>query len=65
MIGLIIMEVNEAEMRSALEYFNGDLFLKSEHKATVTKVRQRSSGRFVIEFRGKPEPKKPPCCRDH
>ena len=58
MIGKVIMDVSEAEMASAMEYyFNSDLFF-IKHKCIVKKVRQRENGRFVIEFEGKPEPQR-------
>lgn len=60
MIGTIIMEISELEMVAAMEfYLNKNLLnvtFESHHKATVTAVRQRSNGRFVIEFDGQPEP---------
>ena len=60
MIGSVIMEISETEMAAAVEfYLNRNLLnvtFESHHKATVTTVRQRSNGRFVIEFDGQPEP---------
>ena len=54
MIGHVIMDIGEAEMRSAVQYYlNSDLFF-SKHKVTVSGVRQRGK-RFVVEFDGQPE----------
>lgn len=60
MIGTVIMDVSEGEMKSALQYyFNSELFF-SKHKVKVTSVRQRSNGRFVIDFDGQPEVQRVP-----
>lgn len=54
MIGYVIMDIGEAEMRAAVQYYlNSDLFF-SKHKVIVSSVRQRGA-RFVIEFDGQPE----------
>lgn len=56
------MEVGEAEMIAAVQfYLNQSVFTaeygsRKYHRAYVTAVRQRSNGRFVIEFDGQPEP---------
>lgn len=61
MIGTVIMEISQAEMTAAMQYYlNYSVFkidaLREYHKATVIKVHQRSNGRFSIEFDGQPEP---------
>lgn len=62
MIGSIAMEVSEAEIIAAIQfYLNHSVFTaqydsRKYHRVYVTSVRQRSSGRFVIEFDGQPEP---------
>lgn len=58
MIGKINMEVSHAEIVAAIQYYlNESVFtagpsLRTYHKAKVVKVRQRESGRFVIDFEG-------------
>ena len=58
MIGDVAMEIQPEEMMAAVQfYLNRDVFdahgsLRERHKATVTAVRQRSNGNFVIEFHG-------------
>lgn len=57
MLGLTIMEISEAEMREVVQYYlNGNLLntiFEEHHKSQVESVRQRKSGRFVIEFKAK------------
>lgn len=53
MIGLTVMEIGEQEMEAAIEYYLNRSVL--HHTARVIGVRQRSNGRFVIEFDGQPE----------
>ena len=54
MIGKTIMEVSQSEMIAIVQYYlNNDLLntaFQTRHKSIVEDVRQRSSGRFVIEF---------------
>jgi hypothetical protein len=58
MIGDVVMEIQHDEMKAAVQfYLNKDVFdadgsLRVRHKATVTDVRQRSNGNFIIEFHG-------------
>ncbi len=59
MIGTVTMDISDAEARAAFQYyFNSDLFCYDRHKTKVTKVHQRSTGRFVVEFEGKVEPQR-------
>lgn len=65
MLGTIIMEIGEAEMIAAIQfYLNNSVFMvqgypsRKYHEAIVSSVRQRKS-RFVIEFEGQPEPEWP------
>ena len=57
MIGHAIMEIEADEMIAAVSYYLNRELLQSDmgrlrHKATITDVRQRSNGNFVIEFDG-------------
>ena len=61
MIGTVIMDISHAEMVAAVQfYLNRSVFdsdtVRTYHKATVVRVHQRTNGRFVIEFDGRPEP---------
>lgn len=60
MIGTTVMDISESEMIAAMQfYLNSNLLnttFQDRHKSVVTAVRQRSSGRFIIEFDGQPEP---------
>lgn len=64
MLGTVIMEIGEAEMITAIQFylnnsvFNAELGHRRYHAASVTSVKQRR-GRFVIEFEGRPEPQWP------
>lgn len=66
MIGTVIMEIGEAEMIAAIQFYLNQSVFWSEsgftdrkyHRATVTSVKQRK-GRFFIEFEGRPEPEWP------
>jgi hypothetical protein len=55
MIGLTIMDIYPDEMRAIVQfYLNNNLLntaFQDHHKSVVEDVRQRSNGRFVIEFR--------------
>jgi hypothetical protein len=55
MIGLTIMDIHEDEMKAIVQfYLNNNLLnvvFKEHHQSVVEAVRQRSNGRFVIEFR--------------
>lgn len=56
MIGKVIMEISNAEMRAAVQYYlNSDLFF-SRHKARVTEIVGRSNGRYTIRFEGSADP---------
>lgn len=65
MIGAITMEIGEPEIVAAMQFylnnsvFNSELSHRKYHHAEVTAVRQRSNGRFIIEFDGRPEPQWP------
>ena len=60
MIGTVVMDISDAEMRQAIEYyFNSHLFFHSQDKAKVTKVHRRSNGRFVVTFEGAQPERKP------
>lgn len=54
------MEISESEMMAVVQfYLNNNLLnttFQKQHTARVTHVRERSNGRFVIEFDGQPEP---------
>lgn len=56
MIGHVTMEIEEGEICAAIQfYLNKSVFntlVSDYHKATVTSVRQRANGSFVIEFDG-------------
>lgn len=61
MIGHVIMEIGEQEMIAMVQAYLAELFTagygsRERNKPTVTAVRQRSNGRFVIDFDGEPEP---------
>lgn len=55
MLGLTIMDIHQDEMRAIVQYYlNNNLLnttFQDHHKSVVEEVRQRSNGRFVIEFR--------------
>lgn len=55
MIGLTIMEISSEQMQAIVQwYLNNNLLnitFQKHHKSQVESVRQRSGGRFVIEFR--------------
>lgn len=55
MVGLTIMDISEEEMNAIVQhYLNSNLLnttFQEHHKSVVEEVRQRSNGRFVIEFR--------------
>jgi hypothetical protein len=57
MIGLTIMDVHEDEMRAIVQfYLNNNLLntaFQKHHESAVESVRQRSNGRFTIEFRAR------------
>lgn len=56
MIGKVIMEISNSEMKVAVQYYlNSDLFF-SKHKVTVTDVLLKSNGRFTIRFQGEADP---------
>lgn len=59
-IGKVTMEVSPEQMIAMVEYcLNDEIFYTTAHpqnRVTVRKVRQRESGRFVVELNG-PEPK--------
>lgn len=61
MIGNVIMEVGEQEMIAMVQfYLNQSVFTaeydsRKYHRANVISVKQRSNGRFVIDFEGLPE----------
>jgi len=59
-IGSGSMEVSTEQMRAIAEFWwNGSLACV-QHRVTVTNVRQRDNGKFVIEFQGRePEPLEP------
>lgn len=57
MKGHVIMEIEPEEMVSIVRYyFEKELFDsyagRERHRATVTDVRQRNNGNFVVEFDG-------------
>lgn len=60
MIGLTIMDIHPDETRAIVQYYLNHNLLNTtfqvSHASVVEEVRQRSNGRFVIEFReqGKP-----------
>lgn len=65
MLGTVIMEVGEAEIVAAIQfYLNSSVFhvegypSRKNHEAVVTSVKQRKN-RFFIEFEGQPEPEWP------
>lgn len=55
MVGLTIMDISREEMNAIVQYYlNSNLLnttFQEHHKSVVEEVRQRSNGRFVIEFR--------------
>lgn len=55
MNGLTIMDIHQDEMRAIVQYYlNNNLLnttFQKHHESVVEEVRQRSNGRFVIEFR--------------
>lgn len=56
MIGKVVMEISNSEMRAAVQYYlNSDLFF-SKHKVKVTEIYSRSNGRFTIRFDGDTDP---------
>jgi hypothetical protein len=66
MIGHVIMEIGEQEMIAMVHfYLNHSVFTaeydsRKYHRANVTSVKQRSNGRFVIDFDGVPERQEQP-----
>jgi hypothetical protein len=61
MIGHVVMEIGEQEMIVMVQfYLNSSVFTaeydsRKYHRANVVSVKQRSNGRFVIDFDGLPE----------
>lgn len=56
MIGKVIMEISNSEMRAAVQYYlNSDLFF-SKHKVKVTEVIGRSNGRYTVRLDGEADP---------
>lgn len=59
MIGLTVMEISAEQMQAIVQwYLNNNLLnvtFQKHHESVVEDVRQRSSGRFMIEFRAKAE----------
>ena len=66
MIGRVIMEIGKQEMIAMVQYylnnsaFDAELHSRKYHRAHVVEVRQRSNGRFVIDFDGVPERQEQP-----
>jgi hypothetical protein len=66
MIGRVIMEIGEQEMVAVVQFylnssvFNAEFDSRKYHRAHVVGVRQRSNGRFVIDFDGIPERQEQP-----
>jgi hypothetical protein len=66
MIGHVNMEIGEQEMIAMVQYylnnsvFNAEFDSRKYHRAHVVGVRQRSNGRFVINFDGVPERQEQP-----
>lgn len=54
MIGLTIMEISREQMLAIVQYYlNNNLLnitFQKHHESVVKDVRERSSGRFVIQF---------------
>jgi hypothetical protein len=60
MIGHVNMEIGEQEMIAMVQAYLTELFTagygsREKNKPVVTGVRQRSNGRFIIDFDGIPE----------
>lgn len=59
MIGLTVMEISTEQMQAIVQwYLNNNLLnvtFQKHHESVVEDVRQRSNGRFVIDFRAKAE----------
>lgn len=56
MIGKVIMEISNSEMKAAVQYYlNSDLFF-SKHKVKVSEVIARGNGRFTVRFEGEADP---------
>lgn len=58
MIGLITMEISEAEHRKAVQYYLNEAIFEQGHEVVVIDIAVLPSGRVVVKLQGSEDVKK-------